>query len=333
MGGGRWAGGNEPRRSFHCSFSVAHFPLNAPRLLPRSLRHFSFVISRSPFLVALLVASLSAQPVPLPDRSKPKPVQITDALRDYCKLVYACGLKVSKGACPSAADLGPPAPYAPDSDRCSDAREFVARGVGPEHPYWGFRLYRFLGHEYRVVYVIEDTLPVSRARLEYLIDDIPLAAKLVSHYRNEPYTAEYLDQDRTHFKGTNGKRLRGEAKRIAGSFAEGRLFYLGTGIAEWGFWTLHGPAMMDFEYREVPGGKPRVAYRVRILVAPGNGVVNSIMNLGLFRNLVRGKISGVLSDISATSRKLDSTGGRDLTRDTGWTAGERRKIEALLGME
>ncbi len=282
---------------------------------------------------ALTSPVLHAQAVSPPDRGKQKPVEITDALRDYCKLIHACGLKASKGTCPAPADLGPPAPYAPGSDRCLDARGFAARGVGPEHPYWGFRLYRFLGHEYRVAYEIQDTLPVSRARLEYLIGDIPLAAKLVSHYQKEPYTAEYVDAERTHFKGTNGKRLRGEAKRITGSFAEGRLFYLGTGIAEWGFWTLHGPAMMDFEYRELPGPSPRVAYRVKILVAPGNGVVNSIMNLGLFHGLVRSKITGVLSDISATSRKIDSTGGRDLMGDAGWTGEERKKIDGLLRLD
>jgi hypothetical protein len=277
--------------------------------------------------------SLQAQTVSLPDRGKPKPLEITDALRDYCKLIYACGLKVSNGTCPAPADLGPPAPYAPESERCTDARVFVGRGVGPEHPFWGFRLYRFLGHEYRVTYEIEDTLQVSRARLEYLIGEIPLAAKLVSHYQKEPYTAEYMDFERTHFKGTNGKRLRGEAKRITGSFAERRLYYLGTGIAEWGFWTLYGPALMDFEYRELPGNIPRVAYRVKILVAPGNGIVTSIMNLGLFRSLVRSKISGVLSDISETSRKLDSTGGKDLARETDWTATERKRIEGLLKLE
>jgi hypothetical protein len=292
---------------------------------------------RRTVLLALLVAvsspAVRAQTISVPDRGKPKPLQITDALRDYCKLIYACGLRVSTGTCPAPADLGPPAAYSPESDRCKDARAFAARGVGPDHPYWGFRLYRFMGFEYRVTYEIEDTLPVSRARLEYLIGEVPLAAKLVTHYQNDPYTAEWVDLEHTHFRGTNGKRLRGEAKRITGSFAEGRLFYMGSGTAEWGFWTLYGPAMMDFQYRDLPGKTPRVAYRVKILVAPGNGVVNSIMNLGLFRNLVRDKIISVLSDISEASRKLDATGGKDLMRDTGWTPAERKKIETLLKLD
>jgi hypothetical protein len=301
------------------------------------LRPFSaFRFSLFAFLSVLAFPLLAAPPAPtisVPDRSKPKPLEITDALRDYCKLIYACGLKVSSGTCPAPADLGPPAPYSPESDRCKDARAFAARGVGPEHPFWGFRLYRFMGFEYRTTYEIADTLPVSRARLEYLIGDVPLAAKLVSHYQEEKYTAEWVDFERTHFKGTNGKRLRGEAKRITGSFAEGRLYYMGSGTAEWGFWTLYGPAMMDFQYHEVPGKSPRVAYRLKILVAPGNGVVNSIMNLGLFRGLVQSKITSVLSDISQASRKLDSTGGKDLAGDNGWSPAEKKKIETLLKLE
>jgi hypothetical protein len=68
---------------------------------------------------------------------------------------------------------------------------------------------------------------------------------------------------------------------------------------------------------------------VKVLVFPGNGVVNSIMNLGVFRNLVRGKISGVLEDISGAAEKLEQSGGKDL-KDGTWTPEDKKKIQALL---
>jgi hypothetical protein len=303
----------------------------------RSSCFSSFIFHLSAFLVlALLLQSpalaASTKSVSSSDQGRPKLLEITPALRDYCGIVYACGLRVSPGTCPAPKDLGPPAPFSPEGERCTEARELTRRGIGPDHPRWGFRLYRLLGFEYRVTYEIFDTLPISRERLEYLLADVPLAARLVTHYQDEPYTAVYTDTERNHFKGTNGKHMRGEARILTGSFAEGRLFYLGNGVAEWGFWTLAGPAMLDFAYWEVPGKEKRIGYKIKVVVFPGNGVINTIMNLGVFRNLVHKKISGVLGDISETARKLQATGGKDLKQDATWTAAERRKIDSLLGL-
>lgn len=286
-------------------------------------------------LVLLAFSGLSAQQKPSPSPTKKgdladksKNIDLTPGLQDFCRLLYGCDLKVPEGACPSREVVGK-GTIVYDNERCSEAREFSHRGVGPDHPQWGYRLYRFLGFEYRVTYEIQDTLPISRERLEYLVNDIPLAAKLVTHYQKEPYTAEYVDAARTHFKGTNGKRMRGEAKRIAGGYEEMQLFYLGSGTVEWGPWTLVGPAMMDFKYWELPGGK-KVGYRIKILVFPGNSVINTIMNLGMFRGLVKGKISGVLSDISETAKKLQASGGGDLKQGPAWSGAEKKKIETLL---
>ena len=260
---------------------------------------------------------------------KSKNIDMTPGLQDYCRLLYGCNLKVPEGMCPIPAVLGP-APFVYDNERCSEAREFSRRGIGPDHPNWGYRLYRFLGYEYRVTYEISDTLPISRERLEYLVGDVPLAAKLVTYYQKQPYTAEYVDFAHTHFKGTNGKHLRGEAKVITGSYEEMHLYYMGSGVAEWGFWTLVGPAMMDFQYWEVPGREKRVGYKIKILVFPGNGVINSIMNLGVFRGLVKSKINGVLTDISETAQKMEKSGGKELKQSSAWSADEKKKIETLL---
>jgi hypothetical protein len=293
------------------------------------------------FLISCFSAASFAQPLSItPDQGKPKALEITPALRDYCKLIYACGLKVPTGACPAPRELGPPAPFGPTGERCLEAKELEARGLRTDHPEFGFRLYRFLGFEYRVVYTIPDTLPISRARLEYLLGDIPLAARLVSHYRKTPYEAVYTNFERTHFRGSKGPRLRGEARLISGSFPEGRLIYIGSGVAEVAFWTLVGPAMMDFRYREIAAadkgpekGVAKVAYDLKVVVFPGNGVINSIMNLGMFRNVVTGKVQDVLKDITETAKLLEADQGKQLLKNPNWSAAERKKIEELLKLE
>lgn len=255
--------------------------------------------------------------------------RLSPAKIDFCRVVYGCGLQQPTGYCPDPKELGK-VDFTYDSTRCLEARTLQARGIGPTNPIVGFQLYRFLGMEYRVLYEVSDSLPVSRARLEYMLNDLPLAAKLVSHYRDEPYTAEYLDGAHTHFQGTKGKHLRGEARMISGSFSEQRLFYFGTGTAEIAFWTLKGPALMDFTYWPVNGKTSLIAYKMKLLVFPGNGIINTIMNLGLFRKVVLGKVREVLKDITETTHRLAETGGKDLLQSSKWTPEDKKKIEAFL---
>ncbi len=251
------------------------------------------------------------------------------AKRDFCRIIYGCNLDQPPGYCPDRKELGKVS-FAYDSARCLEARILQSRGVGPSHPVVGFQLYRFLGMEYRVIYAFSDTLPVSQEKLEYLLADLPLSARLVSHYQNELYTAHYVDAAHKQFEGTKGKKLKGEARLISGSLLEKRLFYFGTGTATVAFWTLRGPALLDFTYGPGEGKTPRVGYRMKLLVFPGNGFINTIMNLGLFRKVVIGKVREVLKDITETAHKLADSKGTDLLRDPQWTAEEKKKIEAFL---
>jgi hypothetical protein len=260
--------------------------------------------------------------------AKPAPARkISEGQKDFCNLIRHCGLPEPSGYCPPPAELEKPA-FAYDSARCLEARQLNGRGVTPTHPIVGYKLYRFLGMEYRVIYTVEDALPISEARLAYLLADLPLAARLVSHFRKEAYTAEYLDAERKAFKGTKGKRLKGEARLISGDTMEKRLFYFGFGVAEVAFWKLKGPALMDFSYAATRPGE--LKYKMKLLVFPGNGVINSIMNLGMFRKVVLGKIKEVLVDITESAKQLAAGGGAELLRSKDWSADEKRKIGEFL---
>lgn len=278
-------------------------------------------------LALLLMGAAPAKSDAGAGKTEAQQKRVNAGQKDFCNLVRGCGLPEPAGYCP--ASIEKPG-FTFDSTRCLEARLLNARGVTPTHPVVGFKLYRFLGMEYRVIYTVEEDLPISEARLAYLLADLPLAARLVSHFRKEPYTAEYLDAEKLAFKGTKGKRLRGEARLISGTTQEKRLFYFGYGVAEVAFWKLKGPALMDFSYAPVASKDKVLRYKMKLLVFPGSGVINSIMNLGLFRKVVLGKIKEVLVDITESARKLATGGGAELLKSNAWTPDEKRKIEEFL---
>ncbi len=253
------------------------------------------------------------------------PLALNPQQVDYCRILYGCKLPVPHGFCPDSKRLGN-ASYAFDDTRCSEARTLQSRGVNPDNPVVGFSLYRFLGMEYRVIYEITDTVHISQARFEYLLNDLPLSAKLISHYQKMPYTAQYVDPAHLQFQGTKGKNLSGGARLISGSYAEKRLFYFGSGVVQVAFWKLTGPALMDFSYWPVPGKSWVLGYKMKILVFPENGFINKIMNLGLFRKIVFGKIREVVSDVTITADKLNAAGGADIQSSPDWTPAEKKKV-------
>lgn len=296
---------------------------------------------RWPSLLAIpLFMAYAAKPTPAPSAPPGKTgapasqpalaPKVTAGQRDFCNLVSGCGLPMPQGYCPDPKFIPKP-DFKFDSTRCSEARLLNSRGISPGHPLYGYNLYRFLGMEYRTLYVVEDELPISQERLAYLLADLPLSARLVSHFQNEPYTAEYVDAERRHFKGTKGKHLRGDAVLISGSSQEKRLFYFGYGIATVAWWTLKGPSLMDFSYYPDPSRTRILKYRMNLLVFPGNGVINGIMNLGLFRKVVLSKVKDVLNDITDTAKKLAVPGAAEKIQSAlDWTPEEKKKISDFL---
>lgn len=205
----------------------------------------------------------------------------------------------------------------------------VARGLALESSA-GQRVYRFLGRRYRVVYLLDGQLPMSPERLSFLIDDLPLAARLMTRLVKTPYAAEWLDAERTRFKASRGQGLHGDAERVSGSVGERRLFYYGNGISELGPWSLRGQALVEAQYAPAgPDGK-RLTYRIRVVATPSNAAVNVVMHMGMFRSIVRGRIEDILKDIEAASRALDQTRGAGILDSPEWSPQEKERVAAFL---
>lgn len=265
---------------------------------------------------ALLLAVVLAPASPPPD----------PRLLELCALVRGCGLAAGALACPSAVPAVGGVQY--DARRCEMPRALVARGVTPDAPRY-FALFRFLGRKYQVTYDVTGDLPLSPVRLSYLVEDLPLAARLLTHFQGVAYAAEYLDLDRSRLKASRAGTLAAEATQVSGSTGEGLLYYHGYGTSQMGPWKLRGQALVEVGYSPAPSGRG-LRYRIRILASPANAVINAFMNLWLFKSVLRGKVEEVLRDITQASAKLDRQGLSGLTAAAGWSDDEKKRIATLL---
>jgi hypothetical protein len=244
---------------------------------------------------------------------------------ELCGLLARCGLTVEPGFCAPAMSAGV-AGVTYNEARCAEARDLRARGVAPTDPV-GSRLYRLLGRRYRASYTVDDRVALGEARLTFLMNDLPLAARLLTHFQKRPYEVRYLDATRTHFWGRKGDALTGEAQLVAGSVPERKLVYFGRGVSKVAFWRLGGNGFMQFEFQPAPGG---IKYRLKLIASPDSGLINAIMNTGLFKRVVYGHMREVIDDITQAALKLARGGGAAIQQSPEWSAEEKAKVAAFL---
>jgi len=279
---------------------------------------------RLALLIALsCVGAAGGAQTPAPTPS-PLPTPSAAARLEYCSLLRKCGLS-APSACTEPLTRGVPGvDY--DAERCDPARELTQRGVDPTDPA-SFRLFRFLGERYQVVYRMEGSLAISVARLDFLLDDLPLAAALLTRFQKTRYEAEYLDGPaRRRFKARRGDNLDGEATRVAGDPMGRDLVYFGRGTSRVGPWKMRGLGLVQVRYASDPAGKG-LRYDVRVVAAPVNAVVNLMMKTGIFRRIVLGHIREVLDDVAEAGAKIEKQG---LGEGGPWSAEQKEKIAALL---
>ena len=277
-----------------------------------------------------LTASLAAADQPRSPSPSPGRMLLESRPRatpgpELCGLLARCGLTVDPAFCAPALSAGVKG-VTYDEARCAEARDLRARGVAPDDPV-GSRLYRLLGRRYRASYTVDDRVRLGEARLTFLMNDLPLAARLLTHFQKRTYEVRYLDGSRTHFWGRKGDALTGEAQLVAGSVPERRLVYFGRGVSKVAFWRLGGNGFLQFEFQPAGDG---IAYRLKLIASPDSGVINAIMNTGLFKRVVYGHMREVIEDITEAAEKLARDGGAAIQRSPDWSDEEKAKIAAFL---
>ena len=192
-----------------------------------------------------------------------------------------------------------------DKEFCGVFKEVEKRGFLPDpNVTMAAEVYARLGRRYRAVYVNEGTLPLNESVIKYLFDNMPFTAQLINAYLDENYTLEYTHPNRRFFNGSNGRSLSGEfywaLQDSAGKRLGMRNLFFGYGHVHVLKWQLHGTAIAYLDMDPLPGNK--LKYKLTAIVFPANSVLNSIMQMKVFRSVVNSKIDQIVDDVKKSSK-------------------------------
>lgn len=225
-----------------------------------------------------------------------------DDLRSLCSGLKTC-LNIDYPGC-SAGDKHPWPHLKYNEEFCAPYHEVTKRGFAPTPgapmvP----EVYARLGRRYRAIYENKGTLPLGQNVISYLFDNMPFTADLINAYLGTNYTLEYTSKNRRYFNGSNGRSLSGEfywaLQDSAGQKLGMRNLFFGYGHAKVLRWSLHGTAIAYLDMDEI--SKNEIRYKLTAIVFPGNSVLNSIMQMQVFKSVVNDKIDHIVKDIKKAS--------------------------------
>lgn len=249
--------------------------------------------------------------------------------REYCSLLSHCQIDVPAETCP-VSYREPVDGIEYGNQRCTEAKSLLKRGVTLDNDQ-GRKLYGFLGQKYRVDYYVTGKLNVKQAQFEYILNDIPLAAEVVNCFQETKYSVQYLDgEEKRCWAGTNGRNLRGEANLIAGGIKQKDLVYFGVGMAKILLWEIKGQILFYFSYTPVENNL--IQYDMHVVVSPGGAVINAIMNMDLFKRVVRNKIKEVFEHITDSAAELNNTSYNKIVTMHPWSESDKEKIKILKSL-
>lgn len=222
-----------------------------------------------------------------------------DKNHQACAAVKICLDAVLPGC--SLQDFEPVEKIDYDQEFCSAFIDLRNRGIDMKSPV-SKEMFGHLGGRYRVMYENKGELPVSGNMMSYLFDHFPFTTILVNLFQKTEYSIHYNSRDQRLFSGTNGGHLYGDFFWVLqDSAGVGKGFhnvFYGSGRCKILRWNLHGIAIAILDM-EPNGDKTR--YHFKAIVFPANAVLNSIMKMGFFKDVVNSKISEIIDNISESS--------------------------------
>lgn len=238
----------------------------------------------------------------VPDRNTLVKKVGEDDVRPLCSGMKAC-LGIDVPGCTNEDKL-PLKKVKYDEEFCGIFKEVKNRGLSTDMNVTGVpEIFARLGRQYRAVYVNEGTLPLNEHVISYLFDNMPFTAELINAYLESNYTLEYASKDRRFFNGSNGRSLSGEfywaLQDSTGQKLGLRDLFFGYGHAKVLRWSLTGTAIALLDMDPIPGNQ--IKYKLTAVVFPANSVLNSIMQMKVFKNVVNSKIDQIVDDIKKAS--------------------------------
>lgn len=255
-----------------------------------------------------------------------------DDLHALCSGMKACLDKDVPGC--DELDKKPLAKVKYDEAYCAPFHEVVARGLSTDMktPY-APEIFARLGRQYRAVYENMGTLPLDENVISYLFDNMPFTAQLINAYLESGYVLEYTHPNRRYFDGSNGRSLSGEfywaLQDSAGHKLGLRNLFFGYGHAKVLKWALHGTAIAYLDMDPIPNKK--LKYKLTAIVFPANTVLNSIMQMDLFKKVVNAKIDHIVDDIKKSSGQYFSGDKEPMLKSTNLKSQEN--VQNILDFE
>jgi hypothetical protein len=218
-----------------------------------------------------------------------------------------------------------------DLEFCSIPKEVRVRNIKPTGDLHR-EVYGHLGKEYRVIYEAKGTLPVNADMMKYLMAHLPFTTQLVNAYQGTNYTIKYMDKKKKRFKGNNGGNLAGDIRFLHQSKDSTSTLFYGYGTAKVLMWSLHGVALVFLEYRPISNNQ--ITYELRSVVFPGNAMLNGIMKMGMFRDVVEEKIAAIVNDVQKSAAQYASGNLKPIQTYPGlkaaWAQTELKEFEQVI---
>lgn len=255
-----------------------------------------------------------------------------DDVRSLCSGVKVC-LDIQYDFC-TEEDLKPWPKTKYNEEFCAPYKEITKRGFPADlRKPMAAEIFARLGRQYRVIYENKGTLPLGANVISYLFDNMPFTAQLINAYLNSNYELEYTSRNRRFFSGSNGRSLSGEfywaLQDSAGQKLGLRNLFFGYGHAKVLRWSLHGTAIAYLDMEEV--SKNELKYKLTAIVFPANSVLNSIMQMNVFKSVVNDKINDIVDDVKKASKSYFSGNKEPMLRSASLKSQEN--IQYVLDFE
>lgn len=255
-----------------------------------------------------------------------------DDLHALCSGMKAC-LSQDVFGCDSL-DKRPISKVKYDAGFCAPYHELVKRGISTDmKTAYSPEIFARLGRKYRVIYENKGELPLDENVISYLFDNMPFTAQLINAYLESGYILEYTHPNRRYFNGSNGRSLSGEfywaLQDSAGQKLGLRNVFFGYGHAKVLRWSLSGTAIAYLDMDPIPNRK--LEYKLTAIVFPGNSVLNSIMQMDVFKTVVNDKIDHIVSDIKKSSGQYFSGNKEPMLKSANLKSSEN--VQNILDFE
>jgi hypothetical protein len=218
---------------------------------------------------------------------------------EYCPALREC-LNLTSPACqlkqyPKLEDIE----Y--DTDFCEPIKELQRRGASHTERQ-GKEMYTLMSKEYRILYPVKGKLPISANTMKFLLGNLPFTTHIINAYQKTKYWAAYTNSSKTTFNGNNGGSLKGKFAWADRSTDQQTNLVYGTGYAKVLMWNLKGDAIVTLDYQ--PLGKDSITYDIVCYAFPSGSILNGIMEMSMFRNVVLDKINEIIQDIQSSAHRF-----------------------------